>query len=169
MYKLLLIFKYLRRKLAPLFAAAAVTLCTAMVIIVISVMGGFLEMMQSAVRTLSGDVTVQSDLVGFENYDDLIQRIEALPEARAATPIVRMPALLKLGQSIYMIEAVGIDPKTYNDVTDYEKTLYWRPEHMEQAGLSEYVQLRQVNAVFAQPVEMKSDGFLNFAFDFLER
>ncbi len=133
MYKLLLILKYLRRKLAPLFAAAAVTLCTAMV----------LEMMQSAVRTLSGDVTVQSDLVGFENYQDLIQRIEALPEARAATPLVRMPALLKLGQSIYMIEVVGIEPETYNDVTDYEKTLYWRPEHMEQAGLSEYTQLRQ--------------------------
>ena len=41
MYKLLLILKYLRRKLAPLFAAMAVMLCTAMVIIVISVMGGF--------------------------------------------------------------------------------------------------------------------------------
>jgi lipoprotein-releasing system permease protein len=141
MYKLLLILKYLRRKLAPLFAAAAVTLCTAMVIIVISVMGGFLEMMQAAVRTLSGDVTVQSDLVGFEHYDDLLARIVALPEARAATPLVRMPALLKIGQALYMIEVVGIEPKTYNEVTDYQDTLYWKPEHMEQAGLSQYQML----------------------------
>ena len=46
MYKLLLIRRYLGRKIAPLFAALAVMLCTAMVIIVISVMGGFLDMMR---------------------------------------------------------------------------------------------------------------------------
>ena len=38
-YKFLLTFRYLRRKLIPIFALKAVTLCTAMVIIVLSIMG----------------------------------------------------------------------------------------------------------------------------------
>ncbi|MCC7407277.1 MAG: hypothetical protein IT442_04350, partial [Phycisphaeraceae bacterium] len=41
MYVLTLILRYLRRKLAPMFAVLAVTLCTAMVVIVVSVFGGF--------------------------------------------------------------------------------------------------------------------------------
>ena len=53
MYKLLLIFKYLRRKLVPLFAAAAVTLCTALMIVVISIMGGFLQQWRDSAKKLN--------------------------------------------------------------------------------------------------------------------
>ena len=48
---------------AVLGAAMAVTLCTAMVIIVISVMGGFLELMRHAAQRLTGQVTVTRMLI----------------------------------------------------------------------------------------------------------
>ncbi len=133
MYKLLLIFKYLRRKLAPLFAAAAVTLCTAMVIIVISVMGGFLQMMEGAVKTLTGQVAVFADVVGFANYEELRADLEALPEVEAVTPLLRVPALLKvedmfgIGGIIKPVEVLGIDPASYSRVTGYADTLHWKP------------------------------------------
>jgi len=131
MYKLTLILKYLRRKLAPLFAAAAVMLCTAMVIIVISVMGGFLEMMKSAVKTLTGQVVVHADIVGFANYEELADALRALPEVNAVTPLVRVPALLKLDGEVQPVQVVGIDPETYNQVTKFNDTHYWSESHIQ--------------------------------------
>ena len=57
MYQFLLTHRYLTSKVMPLLAALAVALCTAMVIIVWSVMGGFLVMLINSGRTLVGDVT----------------------------------------------------------------------------------------------------------------
>lgn len=130
MYKLLLILKYLRRKLAPIFAALAVTLCTAMVIIVISVMGGFLQMMRAAAKTLTGEVTVRSDLVGFSNYEQLEARLRELPQVQASAAMVRAYGLLNLEGNIEPIEVLGIDPERYDAVTDYFSTLHWTPERM---------------------------------------
>lgn len=126
MYKLLLTFRYLRRKLIPVFALLAVTLCTAMVIIVISIMGGFLELVKNAGRTVMGDVSCYSGLGGFPHYEDLITQIEAMPEAEAATPIIIAYGLLKLpGDVIKGVQVYGIDAESYAKVTAYRDILYW--------------------------------------------
>ena len=52
MFQPLLIRKHLRRRITPMLAALAVTLSTAMVIIVMSVMGGFLRQLETSVRNL---------------------------------------------------------------------------------------------------------------------
>lgn len=130
MYKLLLIWKYLGRKLAPLFAAMAVTLCTAMVIIVISVMGGFLELMRDAAQRLTGQVTVGSDLWGFPHHGELITEIGKLPEVRAATAIVRSYGLVNLYNRVLTVEVVGIDPAGLDAVTDYRRTLHWTTQDL---------------------------------------
>ena len=126
MYKLLLTFRYLRRKLIPVFALLAVTLCTAMVIIVISIMGGFLDLVKNAGRTVMGDVSCYSGLGGFPHYDQLITAIEDLPEAEAATPIIIAYGLLKLpGDVIKGVQVYGIEPDSYAKVTAYRDILYW--------------------------------------------
>lgn len=130
MYKLTLILRYLRRKLAPLFAMSAVMLCTAMVIVVISVMGGFLEMMRSSVRTLSGDIIIDSGLTGFSGYEDLIARLEKLPEVAAATPMIYSYGLMDLNGDIRKIEVQGIDPEGLEKVTAYKRTLHWSKENI---------------------------------------
>ena len=117
MYKLLIILRYLRRKLVPMFAAAAVTLCTAMVIIVISIMGGFLEMMCDTARRLTSDVTVRGDLTGFPDYGTMLRQIGALPEVEAATPIIATYGLLKLQGRVLTVEVQGIRPREFDRVT----------------------------------------------------
>jgi len=131
MYVLLLISKYLRRKLAPLFACLAVVLCTAMVIIVMSVMGGFLEMLRDSAHRLSGDVIVQAgSITGFEHYEDLIDRLEATGEVDVATPVIDVPGLVKIrSRSIPVAQVVGIEPGGYDAVVGYAETMYWSDDH----------------------------------------
>lgn len=130
MYKLLLISKYLRRKLAPLFAAVAVTICTAMVIIVASVMGGFLGLMQTTAKQLTPDVMIQSpSLTGFEGYEELTRRLQAEPEVALATPAIASPASATFSDLVIpMTRDVliqGIDPDAYDQIVPYRNTLLW--------------------------------------------
>lgn len=126
MYKLLLIHRYLRRKLAPLFAAVAVALCTAMLIVVISVMGGFLDMMKDTAKKLTGDVVIQSgSLSGFEGYEELIERLEADEAVALATPTIEAPALIKIADQSNPIQVIGIRPGDYARIVEYEDTLLW--------------------------------------------
>jgi lipoprotein-releasing system permease protein len=136
MYKLLLILKYLRRKLAPMFAALAVMLCTMMVIIVVSVMGGFLEMMRTAAQRLTGDITVLADYRGFPHYEQLLGELRALPEVAAATPVMRSPGMAKFedpvfgGDRVHLVEVVGIRPVEMDPIIGYESTLHWTLDHV---------------------------------------
>ncbi|MBL8963533.1 MAG: hypothetical protein JNK70_05635, partial [Phycisphaerae bacterium] len=74
MYQALLTRRYLTSKIMPLLASLAVVLCTAMVLIVWSVMGGFLVKLMNSGRALVGDVVVAWPNTGFAHYDDLIGR-----------------------------------------------------------------------------------------------
>lgn len=125
MYKLLLTFRYLRRKLIPIFALLAVTLCTAMVIIVISVMGGFLDMVKNAGRTLMGDVSMYAGLGGFPHYEDLIAELEREAEVESATPIIVAYGLVKIETTIKGVQVYGIDGESADKVTRYRDTLQW--------------------------------------------
>ncbi|MEM6504686.1 MAG: FtsX-like permease family protein [Planctomycetota bacterium] len=130
MYKLLLISKYLRRKLAPLFAALAVTICTAMVIIVASVMGGFLDLMQTTAKRLTPDVVVKSSLTGIEDYEKLIAELEKLAEVELATPAIEYPATVTIGGATDPIKVFGIIPEQYTEVVPYNETLMWSSDDL---------------------------------------
>ena len=137
MYKLLIIRKYLRRKLAPLFAAVAVILCTAMVIIVISVMGGFLNLMRDGAKRLTGDIMIFADANGFPHYDQLIDELVALDEVETATPVIFTSGMVKFrdtsGEPVRVVrEIFGIVPKGLDNVTVYAETLYWTHEQARQ-------------------------------------
>ncbi len=137
MYKLALILRYLRRKLSPLFAALAVTLCTAMVIIVISVMGGFLDMMRQAVQTLEGQVIIKSDMNGFGEYQRLIDRLTKLPEVKAATPVITTYGLLGLpsagSQTLHTVELWGIEPTSFDVVVNYRQAMFWTRRNLTES------------------------------------
>lgn len=136
MYKTLLIFKYLRRKLAPLFAAVAVMLCTAMVIIVMSVMGGFLEQFRLAAQKLTGDVIVQGPTQGFVGYEDLMAGIGELPEVEVVTPMIKAVGLIRIGQESQPVLMQGVDFVAFDKIVNYRDTLLWPPEELvERMGL----------------------------------
>ncbi len=133
MYKLTLILKYLRRKLGPMFAALAVMLCTAMVIIVISVMGGFLDLLQTSAKQLTGDVSVQArSLTGFAHYEDLAAAVSALPEVSAVSPVVSTFGMINLDGHTIGVNIMGIEPGSFSKIVRYEDTLMWSADDMSE-------------------------------------
>ena len=134
MYKTLLIFKYLRRKLAPLFAAVAVTLCTAMVIIVISVMGGFLDMLRDSAKSITGDLVVEAayGLHGFAHYEDLATRLEAMPQVAVATPAIRSMGLINFADGPTPVLVQGIDFAGQDRVIGLQPRTTWTREQLDE-------------------------------------
>lgn len=134
MYKLTLILKYLRRKLGPMFAALAVMLCTAMVIIVISVMGGFLDLLQTSAKQLTGEVSVQArSMTGFAHYEELMERIASLDEVEVATPVVSTFGMINLDGHTIGVNIMGIEPEGFSRIVRYKDTLMWSSEDMLKA------------------------------------
>ena len=137
MYQPLLANRYLGSRIIPLIAVAAVALCVALVIIVVSVMSGFLDMLLSSGRTLMGDVIVRGSDAGIPYYEELIQEIEAHPDAEAATPIVESFGLLKLpyGNQHEGVQVWGIEPESFARVVDFEKSMVWKETPKEVADI----------------------------------
>ena len=129
MYKLVLIGRYFQHKPVALFALLAVALCTAMVVIVISVMGGFLDLMMRTAKNLSGDVVIQRDLTGFAHYEQMLEELRQLPQVDSAAALVRGFGLIKIHGVVRGVSITGIRPDEFNSVTNYRKTLHWTSRH----------------------------------------
>jgi lipoprotein-releasing system permease protein len=126
LYAALLTRRYLTRRIMPLLSSIAVMLCTAMIIIVWSVMTGWLGQVTNAGRTFLGDVSILPPSQGLPNYDALCAELEALPEVAAAAPQLDTFGLLHLpGDQTEPVQVVGIDPQSYNAVAGYFQSLYW--------------------------------------------
>ncbi len=127
MYQALLTRKYLTSKIVPLVGVFAVMLCSAMVLIVWSIMGGFLTMLLAMGREMEGDVTIAWPTVGFVQYEDLVKRLEADPMVEAACPIIETFGILALPDGRKpVVQIRGVDPR-YANVTAYAKSLWWKP------------------------------------------
>jgi lipoprotein-releasing system permease protein len=132
--------RYLTSRIIPLIAVGAVALCVALVVIVVSVMSGFLDMLKSSGRTLMGDVVINYPVRGLPWYDELIQEIGKLPEAEAATPLidtyglVRMPYPPGADKEVVTANVWGIEPQGFERVTDFSRSLYWKPPTDEAAA-----------------------------------
>ncbi len=112
----------------PLLAAGAVALCTAMVLIVWSVMGGFLVSLLASGSKSSGDVSISWPNVGFAHYEELIARLEKHPSVLAATPVIEAVGTVSLPDDrIEIVRVRGIDPESYRKVVQYDETLHWKP------------------------------------------
>jgi lipoprotein-releasing system permease protein len=125
MYKLLLILKYLRKRRIAWVSLVAVMLCTTMVLVVISVMGGWLRMFRTQFKGLSGDVMVRGEsLTGFAHYEVMLERIRALPEVKHAVPVIRTFGLININNQIRKgVEVVGYPPDVQH-VNDFRRALY---------------------------------------------
>lgn len=128
MYQSLLTRRYLFSKVMPLLSVAAVALCTAMVLVVWSVMGGFLVMLLASGKSMIGDVSITWPVQGIPRYERLIDMIEADPLAEAATPVIETLGLLGLPSTdTKPVTVIGIEPDGYHRVTGFYDRLWWRP------------------------------------------
>lgn len=115
-------------KVMPFLSVLAVMLCTAMVLIVWSIMGGFLANLVASGRTLMGDVNISWPVVGFAHYDDLVERLEADELVDAATPMIETFGMAHLPDGrVVGVMIKGVRPESFARVTGYEDALWWRP------------------------------------------
>jgi lipoprotein-releasing system permease protein len=138
MYKLLLILKYLRKRRIAWVSLAAVMLCTTMVLVVISVMGGWLRMFRESFHGLSGDIIVQSrTVVGFPYYEEIAERVKALPEVEAAVPNIHTYGLIDIRNYVYEVaepvQVVGYKIDEVGKVNAFPRSLYRQWGRYEEA------------------------------------
>src|SRR5215210_4849558 len=127
MYKLHLILKYLRKRRIAWVSLIAVTLCTTMVIVVISVMGGWLRMFEQSFHGLTGDIIVDANsLTGFSHYEEMIKRIEKLDSVEAAVPTIRTFALINIANRKSVgVQVMGFPIEKIGTVNKFPQSL-WR-------------------------------------------
>jgi len=71
--------RLLQRKRIAFFSVGAVSLCVAMMIIVISVMGGFADSIRAKAHSLLGDLVMDGGMQGFPYYQEFIDHIKTFP------------------------------------------------------------------------------------------
>ncbi len=128
MYKLLLIQKYLLKRRIAWVSVIAVTLCTAMVLVVISVMGGWLEMFRNTARGLSSDIIVDAQsLTGFPYYEKMIDELKTKPEIEFATPMISSFGIISImNQKSLGVQVYGLRANEIGRVNNFPQTLYWQ-------------------------------------------
>ena len=129
MYKLQLIRKYLFKRRIAWVALVAVMLCTAMVLVVVSVMGGWLRAFEESFHGMTGDVVITANsLGGFPNYQEMIDGIKKLPDATGAVPVIRTWALMNLGdQGQQAVQVLGYPPDI-GSVNEWPSSLHLKIE-----------------------------------------
>ena len=144
MYKPLLILKYLRRRRIAWVSLVAVMLCTAMVLVVLSVMSGWLGMFRSSFQGISGDVVVRGDgLAGFPYYEQIGEELEGLPEVTAAVPRLETFGLINVENAIQEgVKVVGLPLERVGEVSDFPESLFLQnPADSPEGPLAEWREL----------------------------
>src|SRR5207249_773726 len=97
-----------------------------MVLVVISVMGGWLTMFKQSFHGLSGDVLVRSDsLAGFAYYEDMMQRIARVPGVEACVPTIQTYGLINIGNiTTEGVQVMGFPMDRIGDVNRFPDSLY---------------------------------------------
>lgn len=126
MYKALLIFKYLRRRRIAWVSLAAVTLCTMMVLVVISVMGGWLNMFEHSFQGLTGDIVIESTtLAGFPYYQEMMDRMTRQPGIEAAVPTIHTFGIINIGNMFSAgVQVMGLPLDQIGKVNRFPESLY---------------------------------------------
>jgi lipoprotein-releasing system permease protein len=140
LYKLFLTLRYLRTRRIAYFAIAAVTLCTMMVLIVMSVMGGFLEQIKLKARGLLGDIVIDNGTYrGFPLYQEFIDDISRWPEIEKATPVIYAYGILRLANTtrVNPVQIVGIRLQEVYVVNAFKRGLYYERHYPGTTDLGE--------------------------------
>lgn len=126
MYKLTLILKYLRKRRIAWVSLIAVMLCTTMVLVVISVMGGWLRMFKEGFHGVTGDIVVArpGTYAGFPHYERMVAEIERLPEVRGVAPVIKSAALFQAANIRGPVQVVGLIPEKMHLVNQFRESLY---------------------------------------------
>lgn len=158
MYKLLLISKYLRKRRIAWVSLIAVCLCTAMILVVFSVMGGWLRMFRDSFQGLSGAVLVQSQsLAGFPHYQEMIDRIEKLPSVAVAAPQIQTFGLINIDNQKSMgVQVIGLQIDKIGQINRFPQSLF-----RQYQGLIEAADNKELNLTPEERTALRAQAAAN--------
>lgn len=152
MYKLLLSWRYLRTRFIALASIVSVTLGVATLIVVNSVMSGFVFEMKTRLHGILSDIEVAAPLLGQISHPDVHMRIirDVLgDDIQSMTGVVRSPAMVTFNvhgrQMTQQVMLLGIDDESFGKVTDFHPYLQNENKkeaftfNLEETGYPEYV------------------------------
>ena len=130
MYKWFLAFRYMRTKLIALFGVGSVMFCVAMVLIVLSVMGGFLDTVRERARGLHSEIVLDGGtLQGFPYYAEFAEHVarELADIVDAATPGIYAFGVLSVRATNWTKPAriLGVRLDDYVKVNDFAPGLFY--------------------------------------------
>ncbi len=130
MYKLFLTRRYLLRKKIAIFAILSVWLCVAMVLIVFSVMDGFLDNIKQHSRGLLSDVIVDNaTLQGFPYYEEFGDYLaRTMPDkVEMTTPVIYNYGIMRVGSNNYTkpVRLVAVNLEEYCKINTFKESLYY--------------------------------------------
>ncbi len=130
MYKWFLAWRYLNTKLIAVFGIASVMLCVAMVLVVLSVMGGFLDTIRSRSRGLHSEIVLEGGTAqGFSYYEEFGEYLaKELPDVvRLHTPVIYTYSIFRVPATTFTKAArvLGIRLSEYIQVNDFGKGLHY--------------------------------------------
>ena len=130
MYKLLLSWRYLKTRFIALASIVSVTLGVATLIVVNSVMAGFVDQMQSRIHGILSDVEISAPLLSdIQEPKAFIAEVRNVvgDDLKELTSVVRSNALISFNfndrQWTQHVMLLGIDDETFGKVTDFEPYL----------------------------------------------
>ncbi|MCP4455291.1 MAG: FtsX-like permease family protein [Planctomycetes bacterium] len=129
MLQLILAIKYMFKRRIASLAVLTVALSVFVAFVVLTVMHGLVSGFKDANHAFVGDCVVGTEsLVGFAYYDELMERLEALPSVQALSPAVKTYGLFTETATGRRdgIEVMGIDPLRHAEVTDFSLFLHYQ-------------------------------------------
>jgi lipoprotein-releasing system permease protein len=136
MLKLLLWFRYLRKKRIVLLSIAAVALSTSLLIVVSSLFTGFIKAFEGAAVQAIGEVVV-SPPVRFGKYPLFIDRLEQTGAVETATATLSTKGLLYLGKGeVRAVVVWGIEPARRSEVTGMKQSLRRQSRQREEPSFN---------------------------------
>jgi len=112
LYKLLVALRYLRSKRINFFSIGGVAVGVMVLIVVLSVMGGFIREMRTRIRGTLADIIIERrDMFGFVGYEEVIARLLKLKHVQACSPHLEGLALIRMRNIRRWAYFRGVDPE----------------------------------------------------------
>ncbi len=138
--------RLLEKKRIALFSLGAVTLCTMMLLIIVSVMGGFVEQVREKTHGLMGDIIIEGDPArGFPYYQGFMDELKKPPFDKiveASTPVIYTAGLFRVRKPYNPdafwtsgVRVQGIDLKGKIAVSKFGDSLHYYKRHPQSVML----------------------------------
>lgn len=120
MYNYFLSLRFFRSRFLTLAAFLATMFGVAMLLIVQSIMGGYMSQLQENIRGQEAHLRILGNgPLGVKGFTDLEGLIRSVPKVREVAPYIERLAVYRSGVSIKPVKLAGIDPVRQAGVSDF--------------------------------------------------